>query len=287
MTGNIPGVIVAGEAQIAECLGWSMKGFREGFAELYREGLAKASWSDRLIWIVNALKYNEPDNPNVVKSWKSYWDEVPECNLKDEIQLHFVQYFKAKGIGFQTALINSMPNPLRNPFGNGSPNGMPNQEQEQEQDLKDTQTSGACVGNSKKTTTKKKAATTTELNPIPAPLNTPEFTAAWEAWKTHRNEIKHPLTATSYNTILSKCEKLGAVEAVRWIWNAIEKGWRGLYPPDDDKNKGSNNGTSNGRMGSGIEKFFGADEKYEAKDRHVSSEDKPQPPENLFAKSDS
>jgi hypothetical protein len=140
---------------------------------------------------------------------------------------------------------------------------------------------------SEKPTTKKKPATTTELNPIPAPLNTPEFIAAWEAWKTHRAEIKHPLTATSYNTILSKCEKLGAVEAVRWIWNAIEKGWRGLYPPDDDKNKGSNNGTSNGRMGSGIEKFFGADEKYEAKDRHVSSEDKPQPPENLFAKSDS
>jgi len=52
---------------LAEELGWSLKEFREGFAELSREGLVKADWNARVVFISNATKYNPPENPNVVK----------------------------------------------------------------------------------------------------------------------------------------------------------------------------------------------------------------------------
>lgn len=121
-TTSIPGLFRAGEAAIAEALGWDVKGFREPFQELFRKGLAKADWKARLVWIPNALKHNPPENPNVVKGWRAAWDELPECSLKSEAHQHITETLKGFGKG------------LLEPFAKGCPNRMPNQEQEQEQE---------------------------------------------------------------------------------------------------------------------------------------------------------
>jgi hypothetical protein len=77
----IPGVCRIGEAAFAEQLGWSVEGLRKPFGELFRLGMVKVDWTARLVWVPNALRWNPPDNPNVVKSWREPWRHVPECEL--------------------------------------------------------------------------------------------------------------------------------------------------------------------------------------------------------------
>ena len=66
----------------------------------------------------NFIKHNPPENPNVVKSWRNSFNELPECPI---ISLHFKavkEFLKGFGKGFQE------------PFAKG----LANQEQEQEQE---------------------------------------------------------------------------------------------------------------------------------------------------------
>lgn len=134
----IPGVIPAGEAGLAEAIGWDLEGFREAFREVFREGLAEADWKARLIWVPKAIEHNDPESPNVVKSWAIAWDEVPECDLKSVIWQALHDHMQAKGGAWFTAFSEACPKP----FGKPSPKpsfkpsvkAWANQEQEQEQE---------------------------------------------------------------------------------------------------------------------------------------------------------
>ena len=106
----------AGEMALAEELGWSIEGFREAFAELLAKGLVKADLSARVVWVPNAMKYNPPENPNVVKSWRTAWDEISECALKTEARERLQDFTKGLGEGFAKA------------FGEGCAKGLANQE---------------------------------------------------------------------------------------------------------------------------------------------------------------
>jgi hypothetical protein len=121
-TSNIPGLFRSGEMALSEELGWSIEGFRKAFAELLAKGLVKADWKARVVWVPNAIKYNAPDNPNVVKSWRTAWDEIPECELKAEAYERLKTSTKGLGEGFAKA------------FTEGCAKGLANQEQEQEQE---------------------------------------------------------------------------------------------------------------------------------------------------------
>lgn len=82
-TTSIPGLFCAGEAGMAEALGWSLQGFRHAFGEAKALGLIDADWKARVVWVPNAVKYNPPESINVVKAWRNAWDEIPECELKE------------------------------------------------------------------------------------------------------------------------------------------------------------------------------------------------------------
>lgn len=82
-TTSIPGLYRAGAAALAEELGWTLEGFLKAFQEVSDQGLVKADFNARVIYIPNAIKYNKPQSPNVVISWSKYWDEIPECSLRD------------------------------------------------------------------------------------------------------------------------------------------------------------------------------------------------------------
>ena len=125
---GIPGVIVAGEAGMAESLGWTTEAFREAFGEVYREGLAEASWKDRIIWLPRATKYNSPESPNVVRGWKTRWDEIAECELKLKIWRHLKAFAEGLGEGFARAFREACPQP----FGKPLAKTMPNHEHEHE-----------------------------------------------------------------------------------------------------------------------------------------------------------
>ena len=121
---NIPGVFACGEAALAEALGWPLEGFREAFAEAFREGMAKADWKARFVFIPKAIHYNAPESPNVIRSWRQAWDELPECSLKNEAYRTLKGFVEGLGEGFRKAFAEACPDP--------SPNQK--QEQEQEQD---------------------------------------------------------------------------------------------------------------------------------------------------------
>ena len=121
-TVNIPGLYRAGEAGMAEALGWPIKAFRQVVEEAVGQGMLQVDWKARVIWIPRAILYNKPESPNVVTGWKVMLDEIPECKLKDvaqkELRGFLLAYGKAWVEAFDKA-IGKIP---------------PNQEQEQEQE---------------------------------------------------------------------------------------------------------------------------------------------------------
>lgn len=105
---------------MAHELGWTEKAFREAFGEVLAKGMAKHDESACFVWVPNFLKYNRPESPNVVKSWSSWFDLLPECSLKSQLQQQVKAFAEGLSEGFRKAL------------GEAFAKGMPNQEQEQE-----------------------------------------------------------------------------------------------------------------------------------------------------------
>lgn len=106
---HIPGVQPVGRLAFSEMLGWEAEAFDEAFTEVYREGLAKADWKARLIFVPNAIKHNLPQSPNVVKSWGAMWARVPECDLKTEVWKALHDALSAIGQGFVDAFKYACP----------------------------------------------------------------------------------------------------------------------------------------------------------------------------------
>ncbi len=123
---SIPGVIVAGEAALAEDLGWIPERFRKGFAELFAKGMGVAR-EGRLIWLKNAFRYQPIAGPNSVKGMAKIWDDVPECSLKHELW----QALKVACKSWDKLFAKG----FREPFPEPSPtSSIQDQEQDQEQD---------------------------------------------------------------------------------------------------------------------------------------------------------
>lgn len=126
----IPGVIVGGEAALAEMMGWDVERYRQGFREPLANGFAMAS-DTRLVWLKNALKHQPPMNLNVAKYWATGWSEIPECALKHElweaIKSTCLQWWETLGAWFPE------------PSTNGYPKPSPKQEQEQKKEHKQKQ----------------------------------------------------------------------------------------------------------------------------------------------------
>ena len=140
-TTNIPGIIIAGQAAMAEELGWPVEAFTKAFQEVFTEGLAEASFPDRLIWLPNGINHNPPESPNVVKSWAATWKLVPECELKVVIYNKLKAFTEAYGEAFAKAFRESILKPSLKPYPLPSRKtsqenlvgSSANQEQEQEQ----------------------------------------------------------------------------------------------------------------------------------------------------------
>jgi len=141
-TGMIPGLSVAGQAQLAEQLGWDLgseglpeglrqglpgglpegcadgmpDGFRQAFAEVAHQGIAVADWKARLVWLPKAVYHNEPESPNVVRSWRSAWTEIPECSLKHVAWQGLRAFMEARGATFLEAFDEALPEPFTEPL---------------------------------------------------------------------------------------------------------------------------------------------------------------------------
>lgn len=127
---NIPGVIMAWEAGLAQALKWPLEAFREAFREVEAAGLVRADWSVGLVWVRKAFDHNKPESPNVVRSWSATWDIVPECDLKNEIHQSLASSTEGLSKAYGQAFRESCPKASSKPMANQEPE----QEQEQDQD---------------------------------------------------------------------------------------------------------------------------------------------------------
>jgi len=127
-TNNIPGIVMAGPATLAERLSWPPDALRKALDEVIREGMAEADFDVPLIWLPNAIKHNIPQSVNVVKSWQITWSEIPDCNLKTLIYEQLKAFLYAFREAFGEAFEFSCPKP------SAMPSLIQEQEQEQEQE---------------------------------------------------------------------------------------------------------------------------------------------------------
>lgn len=136
---NIPGLFQAWESGLAEALRWPLKDFRKAFAEVSAQNMAKADWSVGLIWLPSAIHHNEPENPNVVIGWRTAWQELPECQLKDDALASLHAWAKAKGDSWSAALAKATGKAFDNTSDNSSPKSMAKQKQKQKQEQEQEQ----------------------------------------------------------------------------------------------------------------------------------------------------
>lgn len=129
-TTAIPGLFTAGEARLSEELGWSLREFRRCFQEIVSLGMAQADWQRRVVWLPKAVRYNEPESPNVVKAWRSALDEIPECPLKYVAAQAIKDFVQGLAEGFRKALGEGWPDADEKALLEA----LGNQEQEQEQE---------------------------------------------------------------------------------------------------------------------------------------------------------
>lgn len=130
---------ISKEGMAAE-VGLSLEGFAKPFHELLEKGLLKYDERAFLVFAPNFLKYNEPENPNVIKGWQGAVDLLPECALTLEV-LQRARACASKTEAGSKAFANTLERvcqTLSERFGKPSQKSMPKQEQEQEQDISTT-----------------------------------------------------------------------------------------------------------------------------------------------------
>jgi hypothetical protein len=103
-TGIIPGLFEAGEAGLAEAIGWPIEAFRQALGEALDRGMAKVDWAARVVFLPNGILHNPPESPNVVRSWREAFNLIPECSLKNEALQRLKGYVEGMGKGFSQAL---------------------------------------------------------------------------------------------------------------------------------------------------------------------------------------
>lgn len=93
----LPGLFRAGRLQLAEELGWEIEDFDRCAGEILSAGMAFADWRSRVIYLPNAIAYNEPENPNVVAAWRAALEEIPACELRDRAAAAIEAYLSRMG----------------------------------------------------------------------------------------------------------------------------------------------------------------------------------------------
>ena len=137
-TGPIPGLFRAGRAAMAEELDWDVEAFDKAFQEVFQQGMVKADFKARVMWIPKAISHNKPESPNVVRSWATEFDLIPECDLKREAFDSLKASIHALGEAYGKAFNETFGKAYGKPLSKAMPNQEQEQEQKQEQEIGET-----------------------------------------------------------------------------------------------------------------------------------------------------
>jgi hypothetical protein len=129
-TGPVPGLYRFSIAEAAERFGWSVKGTRAALEEILVREMALYDAETRILWLPKAIgrDRNAPASPNVIRSWRRTWSELPSSGIKTLAAATVETFLKGIGEGFVKAFHEVIGEDLRKAIANPSRN----QEQEQE-----------------------------------------------------------------------------------------------------------------------------------------------------------
>lgn len=65
-----------------------------------------------LIWFPNFLRHNRPESPNVLKSWRPSYDDLPECALGERIFTALGKYAESLGKAYAEAFQEASGKPF-------------------------------------------------------------------------------------------------------------------------------------------------------------------------------
>lgn len=221
------GAFRATRSGILEELGLDVKEFAEVFDEPFRKGLFKYDEKHAIIFAPNFLKYNPPENPNVVTGWAKSLDLIPECAMKLEVILKAKECAMSQKEGVQKAFaksFNSVIETLSEEYAKPFEKSSPIQEQEQEYISTNVDKEKNTKKESQKTETEKPKKTRN------APLKKPDDVQSEQVWEDFLQirKAKHaPLTETALAGIRREAEKAGiSLEAA--LQTCCERGWQGF-----------------------------------------------------------
>jgi hypothetical protein len=83
---------------------WPYEEFQTAFAELLQKNMVKYDEEASLLWLPKYLNHNQPESPNVVKSWGQCLDYLSECKLKTEIIDYTKNFVEGLSESFREAL---------------------------------------------------------------------------------------------------------------------------------------------------------------------------------------
>ena len=80
---------------------WTVETYRETFAKGLDLGFWKYDERSHVVYFPNYFRWNRPENPNVLLGWlRSCWDELPDCNLKQEAMLQLFEACRDWGAAY-------------------------------------------------------------------------------------------------------------------------------------------------------------------------------------------
>lgn len=220
---TVVGAIPMRASAVAEELGLDSKRYAIRYQELYDRGIVE--YDERgLFWVKNFLKYNAPDNPKVVLSWRNAIDLLPECPLLAKVleaaKIHCYQRGEGYAESFRKCIPDSTVDGTQDSTAYGMPYGMPYQEQEQEQDIY-THPSPSAQDASVSTPPAKKAKRTSVCKPEDVPEN------LWCDWIALRKQKRLPLTAQALALVQSEAAKAGKTLA-DVLQICLQNSWAGF-----------------------------------------------------------
>lgn len=220
------GAFRATRSGILEELGLDPKEFAEVFNEPFRKGLFEYDEKHSIIYAQNFLKYNPPENPNVVTGWAKSLDLIPECPLKLQVLLKARECANSQKEGVQKAFANAFTGvieTLSKEFGEPFKKSSAIQEQEQEYistnvDKEKNTKKENSASESKKTKTQKTGCP-----------NKPDEVdeQVWTDFLSLRKAKHAPLTETALNGIRREAEKASVTLSVA-LQTCCERGWQGF-----------------------------------------------------------
>ena len=114
------GAMRATAGGLADEMGWEIERMRSALNEPLLQNMVVINRMAAFVWVPKFLAHNEPESPNVVRSWAAQFEMIPECAEKKGVIETAERVCQSLGEGFAKAFKEAFPK--------GSPHASPNPE---------------------------------------------------------------------------------------------------------------------------------------------------------------